>query len=250
MGIASRGQRINIAAVDWNDVQQMLREWRRGRLSFGSDGPNSAMGSSVVPVKNISASDVTPGDVLGLGNPIITPIDDVIRFKSQIGFEGSIPSTSTPHYGQYGIVQESTRKTDGFCRCVIAGLTFVKLNITHAADLYCEIANNVSTALTTAPLGSSRILWKSSGTGSTDKWGLIRVGENSGEILVYNATGSAIAGGASGTATVYTGTALSEASTGQTLTVNNRTSVSWANAKFGSAAILQKGVVYVSPQQT
>ena len=228
----------------------MLREWRRGRVTFGSVGSHDPQPSSVVYVKNISANDVTPGDVLGLGEPIIAPSDSVAEFQASLGFQGSIPSSSTPHYGKYGVVQEAARKTDGFCRCVIAGLTFVKLNITHADDDYCEIANGVTTYLTTGALGSSRILWKSSGTGSSDKWGLIRVGDPSGEILVYNATGSAIAAASSGTATVYEGTAGSETSTGQTLTVYNRTSVSWANGKFGSAAIINRGQAYVSPLQT
>jgi hypothetical protein len=141
MPLASPGKKLNIVASDWNDMQAMLREWRHGRLSFGGSGVSNPLGSTVW-VKNISANDVTPGDVLGLGNPVITPTDDVTEFRARLAFEGSIPSTSTPHYDQYGIVQEACAKTDGFCRCVVSGITFCKLNITHAADLYCEIANS------------------------------------------------------------------------------------------------------------
>lgn len=249
---ASSGDKLrrHITPRKWNGLEDMLRRFQMGQFDHSTPAFYEPYTASVVWCKNISANDVTPGDVLGLGDPVITPTDNLAEFKSRLAFDGSIPSTSTPHYGQYGVVQEACGKYDGFCRCVVAGLTFVKLNITHAADLYCEIANSVSTYLTTAPLGSSRILWKTSGTGSTDKWGLIRVGEPSGEILVYNATGSAIAAAASGTATVHTGTPGSESTTGQTLTVFNRTSVAWAASKYGSAAILQKGNAYVSPQQT
>jgi hypothetical protein len=251
MPLASPGKKLNIVASDWNDMQAMLREWRHGRLSFGGSGVSNPLGSTVW-VKNISANDVTPGDVLGLGNPVITPTDDVTEFRARLAFEGSIPSTSTPHYDQYGIVQEACAKTDGFCRCVVSGITFCKLNITHAADLYCEIANSISTYLTTAPLGSSRILWKDSGTGSSNKWGLIRVGEPSTEILVKNNSGGDFAGGSSCTGLeVHTGTTGgSESDTGQRLTAYNRSSQSFKNGKYGSAAILHKGVAYVSPQQT
>ncbi len=246
----SPGDKLKIPARDWNDLQSLLREWRAGRYSFSADGPNTPYVASVVWVKNKSANDVAPGDILGLGNPVTTQADNANEFKAMLAFEGAIPSTSTPHYDQYGIVQEAARKTDGFCRCVVMGVTFAKLTITHAADLYCEITNNSTIALTTAPLGSSRILWKESGTGS-GKWGLIRVGEPSTEILVYNNTGGDFAAGSSCAGLeVHTGTEGSEADTGQRLTAYNKSSVSFKNHKYGSASILQTGKPYVSPQQT
>lgn len=246
MSLVSSGSPLEIPANDWNDIQSMLDAWRAGRLQFGA-GVLTNVQSSLVWVKNESQNDVAPGDILGLGDPVISPTDNIEEFKTRFAFKGAVPSTSTPNYGQYGVVQESADKSDGFCRCVVAGVTFVKLNITHAADKYCEIANNVSTYLTTGALGSSYIIWKSSGTGSTDKWGLIRVGDRSGQILVKNLTGSAIAAGTTGTATVHKGS--DESSTGQTLTVKNRTSVSWANDKFGTAEFIE-GTTFVSPQQT
>lgn len=70
-----------------------------------------------------------------------------------------------------------------------------------------------------------------------------------GEILVKNSTGSAIAAAASGTATLYGGTAGSEATLGLTVTAYNRSSTSWADGKYGMADLIN-GQVYVSPQQT
>lgn len=250
MGLASPGSPLEILATDWNDIQALLGEWRRGRLNFGA-GPLFNQPSSLIWVKNASAVDVAAGDVLGLGAPVISPTDDIEQFKTRIAFTGAVPSTSTPHYDNYGVVQEPADKSDGYCRCVVAGLTFVKLNITHASDLYCEIANNISTYLTTGALGSSRILWKSGGTGSTDKWGLVRVGEPSGEILVKNNSGGNYAAGSNCTTLeVHTGTPGSESATGQTLSAWNKTSVAFNNGKYGSAAILQKGNAYASPLQT
>src|SRR6185369_11431480 len=172
----SPGDPLDIPASDWNDVQSLLNRFRRGLLSFDAIGLIFNSPASWVWVKNISASNVTAGDILGLGDPVITPTQNAEEFKTRISFQGSIPSTSTPHYDRYGVCQEPADKTDGYCRCVVAGATFVKLTITHAEDLYCEIANGVSTSLTTGALGSSRILWKESGTGGS-KWGIVRVGE-------------------------------------------------------------------------
>jgi len=209
--LVSSGQKLSkaITSHDWNDVQAMLREFRNGRLSFGADGSNSPYVASVVWVKNTSANDVEPGDVLGLGNPVTTPTNNANEFKSFLAFEGSIPSTSTPHYGQYAVCQEAARKTDGFCRAVVAGVTFCKLTITHTLDPAAEITNSSTTGLTTGYVGTSRILWKDTGTGS-GKWGLIRVGDTLDNF--FGKPNATITAGSSGTVNAwkpdFTGSAL------------------------------------------
>ncbi len=70
-----------------------------------------------------------------------------------------------------------------------------------------------------------------------------------GEVLVKNETGSPIAGAASGSVNVYSGAAGSETDTGMDLTVYNRSSTSWATAKFGMAAHVNNAV-YGVPYQT
>lgn len=70
-----------------------------------------------------------------------------------------------------------------------------------------------------------------------------------GEVLVKNETGSSIAAASSGTVNVYSGTAGSESDTGMDMTVYNRSSTSWATAKFGMAAHVNNAV-YGVPYQT
>jgi hypothetical protein len=243
------GQKYQPLAADLNDQQAMLREYRLGKLLQGSGELHTPVGSVVIWIKNISDAKVNEFEVLGLDDPVTTFSDNETEFKYNLFWKATKPSTTTPHYGKYVVLQEPA-ESQGFARAIIHGITLVKLNITHASDSYVEIEHEVTATLKTSALGSSRILWKTSGTGSSDKWGLSRLGEPSGEILVKNSTGSAIAAGSSGTATVHTGTAGSESSTGQTITVYNRTSVSWANDKYGSAALLNFRGPYVSPQQT
>lgn len=245
------GEPLKIQASVWNDVLAIVRWWRGSQIERLTRDLESIFPPSVIWIKNTTSSDIARGEVLAIdSSPVITLSENADFFKSRLEWEGTTPSTSTPHFGKFVVLREPAAKNGGFARAVASGVALAKLNITHASDNYCEIANGVTSYLTTSALGSARILWKSTGTGSSDKWGLIRLGDPSGEILVYNATGSSIAAGASGTATVYSGTPLSETSTTQTLTVYNRTSVAWANAKFGSAALLSGYGPYVSPQQT
>jgi hypothetical protein len=243
------GQKYQPLASDLNDQQAMLRDYRGSRLLQDSGFLHTPIGSVFIWVQNITNAKVNEFEVLGLDEPVTTLSQNDIEFKYNLFWKATTPSTSTPHFGKYVVLQEPA-ESQGFARAVLHGLTLVKLNITHASDSYCEIANSVTSYLTTSAVGSSRILWKSSGTGSTDKWGLIRLGEPSGEILVYNNTGSPITAGNSGTAEVHDGVAGSATATGQTLTVYNRSSTSWANAKYGSAALLNFRGPYVSPQQT
>jgi len=70
-----------------------------------------------------------------------------------------------------------------------------------------------------------------------------------GEVLIKNESGSSIAAAASGTVNVYVGTAGSETDSGMDLTVYNRSSTSFATAKFGMAAHVNNAV-YGVPYQT
>lgn len=69
------------------------------------------------------------------------------------------------------------------------------------------------------------------------------------EVLVKNATGSAIAAAASGTFTLEGGTAGSEATLSMTLTAWNKSSVSFADTKFGAVGRMC-GNNYAVPFQT
>jgi hypothetical protein len=68
--------------------------------------------------------------------------------------------------------------------------------------------------------GSARLLWKSTGTGSTNKWGLIRMGD--WPAFMLGKTAGAHAKGAAGNITVYTGVEGSEASVGVTVSAWNK----------------------------
>lgn len=170
------GQDLDIAAAEWNDLLLIRQQW----LAHGRN-PLLPQNSQQLPapgwclIKNTTANALAFGDVLGIDEPIITLTQNAAEKYNGVRWKGATPSTSTPHYGQYAILQEPAA-AGAIVRSVMHGLTWCKLTITHASDIAAEITNGTTTALTTGYVGTSRILWKESGTGS-GKWGLIRVGD-------------------------------------------------------------------------
>jgi hypothetical protein len=215
----SAGDKLSIRAADWNDFQRMLLWWRRTGGTFPG-GPAGNVAPSFVQIKNTTASDVGAFGVLAIDAPIIDLANYPAEKFEGIRFDGVAPSTSTPHYGKFAVLQEPATKNGGFARAVIAGETLVKLNIADADDVACDIANGVTGSLLTSMHGSARITWKSTGTGSTDKWGLIQVGD--WEPAMLGKTDAAIAKGASGVVSVWDGVEGSESDTGVNVTAYNR----------------------------
>lgn len=91
------------------------------------------------------------------------------------------------------------------------------------------------------------ILGGTKGSGSTSRVTALQLPP--AEILVKNSTGSDIGAASSGTATLYGGAAGSEATLGLTISAYNRTSVTWADTKFGAVGRMN-GKAYVVRFQT
>jgi hypothetical protein len=170
------GQDLTIGASEWNDLLVMRQQWLgSGRNPYLPTDPQKLAATGWCWIKNTTANALAFGDVLGIDEPIITLTQNAAEKYNGVRWKGIAPSTSTPHYGQYAILQEPAA-AGAIVRAVMHGLTWCKLTITHASDIAAEITNGATSALTTGYVGTSRILWKESGTGS-GKWGLIRVGD-------------------------------------------------------------------------
>jgi len=212
------GDKLKIRAADWNKLQAVLRWWDRTGGNFPG-GPGGSLAPVPIQIKNTTASDVSAFGVLAIDAPIIDfSANTGVRFDG-ISFDGIAPLTATPHYGKFAVLQEPATKNGGFARAVIAGETLVKLNIADADDVACDIENNVTTYLKTGMSGAARILWKSTGTGSSDKWGLIRIGEAIWGWARMSAELSALS---SATARVWHDVAGTMTDTGADITVHDK----------------------------
>jgi hypothetical protein len=211
---------------EYSAFLRMEREFTRSKKTFGSGTIEQMYPPLVCWIKNTTSSNVGAFGVLGLDAPLIAPTSSAtsvatIANRSTIAFKGVAPLTATPHYGKYAILQEPSKALgkNGLVRGVIGGVTWCKLNINDADDVAAEITNNQTAYLNTQPHGSARILWKESGTG-TDKWGLVHLGV--WPAIMLGKTDAAIAKGASGTVSVWSGVEGSEADTGVNVTAYNR----------------------------
>lgn len=217
----TKGQQFT--AAEATALLRAEREASRQQIQFGAAG--ISQGSALECwIKNTTASNLSAFMVLGLDAPCIAPTSsatskETIAFRSHIAFDGIAPSTSTPHYGKFAVLQEPAKKNGGFARAIIGGLTFAKLNINDDQDVAAEITNGQTSYLNTQPHGSARILWKESGTG-TDKWGLIHMGSWPG--MMIGKTDATHNKAASGTVSVWAGAEGSEADTGVNVTAYNR----------------------------
>lgn len=206
---------------EYNEFLRLVRASKQAATKFGAQSIDEQ--GVTAWIKNTTASKVPAFGVLAIDAPIIAPDTDssstaTVGFRSRIAFNGIAPSTSVPHYGKFAVLQEPCPA--GFMvPAVIAGITHCKLNINDADDCAAEITNGQTSYLNSQQHGSARILWKESGTG-TDKWATVLVGSWVGAML--GKTDAAIAKGASGTVSIWSGVEGSEADTGVNVTAYNR----------------------------
>jgi hypothetical protein len=245
-----RGDKLsrNITANDWNAMLALVSQEKGRAADKLAEVLRTIYSPSVCWVQNTTSSPRAAFEVMSLDNIIA----DVRVYEGEkykpIHFTGTT-ITNNPLYS-YCVLQEPAAPNGGFARAVVAGVTLCKLNITHASDMWADVVDSVNTTLKTHCVGSSRVILKNSGTGSGDKWGILRIGDRSGEVLVFNDTGSTISSGGSGVASVASGTPLSETLTGQEILAYNRTGFDWGDQKFGTLALLGGRGPYVSPLES
>lgn len=199
MPLVKKGEPLQISAAAWNDVNAIVAAWRAGKLDVAAGG-NAVPRPQTVIVKNGTSSNLSAFSILGLGDPLIDFTVGALSHELYGGlrWNGVSPSTSTPHYGRYAITQEPV-VAGGLVRAAVHGVTLAWLSVTHSADTACEITNNDPTRMTTGAVGTSRILWKESGTGV--RIGLIRLGDAIDQF--FGKADGSISVGSSGTVSVW-----------------------------------------------
>lgn len=136
-------------------------------------GPGVAQGSqSVVWVKNNSGADVGRFGVLGIDNPIIDQSTNAQEFYRRVTFDCSEPTGGT-HEGRFVIALDAI-KDGAIGRAAIDGVVQCQVSMTNDADGFAEIADGDPDKLTSAAVGSAKILWAESGTGT--KWAVVQLG--------------------------------------------------------------------------
>ncbi|MFM7844477.1 MAG: hypothetical protein ACKPEY_09625, partial [Planctomycetota bacterium] len=169
------GQRIrSLPAGDWNAFIDAARAHKGAELNQAAEGDLAEFSPVLVQVKNATGSPLARYSVVGIGSPIADPQSRSDQFRNEIAFTGVVPTTE--HCGRFVILAEDI--APGFVgTAVIAGTCLVKLDVSasNAELVYASAGSGNTTSLVPQTIGSARILWRESGTGT--KWALVRLGD-------------------------------------------------------------------------
>ena len=194
MGKVSAGDPLRISASDWNAMLDVVAD-RRSRVD-GSISHSGVPAASVL-VKNDSNQDVTRGQILGVGGPVVSPADNEAAFYHVLAVKGVTPTAPT-HIGKFVVALESIA-AGKMGRGILSGIAAVKLAVNYADHRYADIYHNTYN-LSSFWIGSAEILWKQANSGTTNA--LVRLGIF--ETVRLRATAaSTVAAGSSGTFNVY-----------------------------------------------
>lgn len=242
----SRGDNLSIPASVWNEVLAMLKDWQTGRLGGGPRAQISSVNRGIeILIKNTTSSNIAAFGVLALSTPCIdftVAVNDGEQFNG-IRFDGIAPSTSTPHYGKFCVLQEPCA-SGSFARAILSGPTLAKVFITDADDGAADIVNGDTSTLVTAAVGTARVIWKEPGVTGANRAALLDLGD---PILcgVGKANGVIAKDAVNGNVNVWD--VLFAGATGQTLAncINHTRDIADGN-KVAWQVILPSGRILVS----
>lgn len=158
------GEPVAPSALQWNAFIDAAEAHRRGQKPGKNQGWQKPDGQ--VFVKNTSGNNVDRFGIIGIGDVVFSPTDNLTEFLFNFGFVGEQVSSS--HAGKFGVYQEPV--TDGeYGVAMVQGLTPCNVNITDAAHEYADVADNDPTQLESAETGAARILYKEAATGSSTR---------------------------------------------------------------------------------
>jgi hypothetical protein len=170
------GERLEIPAVAYNAFLDAVK-WVRQQQTISAGGVNGdAYSPTIIRVRNTSGSDVDRLGILAIGEPTITPTDNLDSFKRLVIFDGDTPESGTG--AKWCVVLEPI-VDGGIGRAVIAGVVPVQIAVSGSVGAYAEAQSGEVVSLTTGSTGSARVLWAET-TGST-RWAIVRLGDGSGE---------------------------------------------------------------------
>lgn len=160
----SPGSRVpKLKAAEFNAWQDAGKAARR-RQGFGV--PEAKPRGEVILIRNDSGADLDRGDILGLGDPLVTPTDNEQTFKEEVTFEGPAPSAGAA----FAVLKEPCRGTDetGIAEAIVCGVT--QCRVSGTGD-YARPTAGETGFLTLGDAGPARVLWAEDGT--DERWAVV-----------------------------------------------------------------------------
>lgn len=170
------GDELSLAASDWNQIADAVNAWQRPDLGLvGASGAAWGPQPVVVLLRNDTVFNLDRFSVLGLGDAIITPSDNLEAFQQQIALRGELPAASS-HTGKFGILQAPIRSGD-IGPAVITGATVCRLSGSTGQD-YADVETNNTSELVTGQTGAARVVYEGADLGGY-RYGMVIIGAGS-----------------------------------------------------------------------
>jgi len=196
------GDPIPREAATYNAYGDAAKAHREGQNRLSGGGLSEVVPPGVVFIKNATEGALDRGSVVGLGDVVITPEDNLPEFQSQPVFLGETPSTSS-HVDKWCVLAEPLADGDiGWA--YLAGVHAAQVSFATANQMYANLDDGET--MLKGAWGGARVLYKESGTGT--KWATLLLGAPCYPIIPAS-LGANLTPGSSATATVLTGTARS-----------------------------------------
>jgi len=175
----------------------------------------------VLPLRNISNNTVPRYGVLGLGDPVWGPDQDLPEFLRRPTLSGHQPHYEL-HKGRWGVALVET--DDGqIADFAVSGVVPTRVYVNGADDQYCDIIEGETDGDYTCYLGTgatgARILWReNAGSGAgTVVWAIVRLGKYERGSAIGKLD-EALEQGGSATVSIWSGEGGSEVDTGINIT--------------------------------
>jgi hypothetical protein len=188
------GEPFAPSAAAWNAMIESAR--RIAQMESSSQrslSPNVAPG--LVRVRNSSGTALDAGDIVGFGDVLFTPTDNLDEFRFRPTVQATIP-TRASHSAHFGVLAGAI-PNNGIGYAQVSGLVACRVESLSTTVLpgCVEVRNNDATKLSLVSDGIARVVWRESGTGT--KRAIILFSRVSTLRFFARITGSALISGAS-----------------------------------------------------
>ena len=160
------GRPLEIPAPTWNAMVDAARAHAEGQLNQNSQPDNGFRQADIIKVRNHSGLDLDRFSVLGIDQPLISPVDNAREFKNQVAVRGVLPTTS--HSGQFVVLLEPL-KAGAIGRAWASGVFPARVRMAAAWHTHVDIESSNANELVSRPDGGAQILWRGVGTWDDDE---------------------------------------------------------------------------------
>ncbi|MEZ6099976.1 MAG: hypothetical protein R3E01_13490 [Pirellulaceae bacterium] len=115
--------------------------------------------------------------VVGLGDPIVSPTDNFQEFARQVTFHATLPTGE----GRYGVLIDPV-DVNAIGSAVVAGVVAVRMAVGSTAYDFAQVAGSHD-YLVNVPHGSARVLWMEPGIAPV-RWTVVRLDDGDFEAVV------------------------------------------------------------------